>query len=98
PTRPTPFPYRTLFRSWYPRGGDRGNVNEIHLSSSSGGAGRSVTSSIDRHIARSIWMPDGKALLVGANDGTRVSLWIQPVDGSGADRKSTRLNSSHQIN
>ncbi len=26
-------------------------------------------------------MPDGKSLLVGANDGTRVSLWLQPVEG-----------------
>ena len=72
---------------WYPRGGDRGNVNEVHVTSSAGGAGRSLTSAIDRHIARSIWMPDGKALLVGANDGTRVSLWIQPIDGSGAARR-----------
>src|SRR4030095_8654105 len=30
----------------------------------------------------SIWMPDGKSLLIGANDGTRVSLWLQPVEGS----------------
>ena len=26
-------------------------------------------------------MPDGKALLVGGHDGTRVSLWLQPLDG-----------------
>jgi dipeptidyl aminopeptidase/acylaminoacyl peptidase len=74
-------PDGTQIAYWFPRAGDRANVNEIYLTSRAGGAGRSVTAGIDRHIARSIWMPDGKALLVGANDGTRVSLWIQPIDG-----------------
>lgn len=66
---------------WQPRDGDTGNVNEIHVAPSAGGAGRSITRALDRNIARSIWMPDGKSLLVGANDGTRVSLWLQPLDG-----------------
>jgi dipeptidyl aminopeptidase/acylaminoacyl peptidase len=67
---------------WYPRDGDRSNVNEIHLTASSGGAGRSLTRAIDRNLARSLWMPDGRALLVGGNDGSRVSLWVQPVEGA----------------
>ena len=46
-----------------------------------GGAGASVTSSIDRHMARALWMADGSSLLVGANDGTKVSLWVQPLSG-----------------
>jgi len=66
---------------WYPRGGDRANGNDIHLAPSTGGAGRILTRSIDRNLARSLWMPDGKSLLVGGNDGSRVSLWIQPLDG-----------------
>jgi len=66
---------------WQPRNGDSGSVNEIHIAPSTGGSGKSLTRAIDRHIARSIWMPDGKSLLVGANDGTRVSLWLQPVEG-----------------
>jgi dipeptidyl aminopeptidase/acylaminoacyl peptidase len=66
---------------WQPRDGDTGNLNEIHVAPSAGGAGKSITRAIDRNAARSIWMPDGKSLLVGANDGTRVSLWQQPLDG-----------------
>jgi len=27
-------------------------------------------------------MPDGKSILVGGNDGTRVSLWLQEPGGS----------------
>lgn len=66
---------------WQPRDGDSGNLNEIHVAPSTGGAGRSVTRAIDRNIARSIWLPDSKSLLIGANDGTRVSLWLQPLNG-----------------
>ncbi|HET7458637.1 MAG TPA: S9 family peptidase [Gemmatimonadaceae bacterium] len=72
---------------WYPRGGEQGSVTEIHVAPVAGGAGRSVTRGIDRNMARALWMPDGKTLLVGANDGTRVSLWLQPVDGAAAPRK-----------
>ena len=67
---------------WYPRDGDRSNVSEVHLVSAAGGAARSLTRQLDRNIARSIWMPDGRSLLVGANDGSRVSLWVQPIDGA----------------
>jgi dipeptidyl aminopeptidase/acylaminoacyl peptidase len=66
---------------WYPRDGDGSNVSEVHLAPASGAAGRSLTRALDRNIARAIWLPDGRSLLVGANDGSRVSLWIQPVDG-----------------
>ena len=69
---------------WYPRDGDRANGNEIHvasLDSTTARPGRSATSGIDRNLARALWMPDGKSLLVGGNDGSRVSLWIQPLDG-----------------
>jgi dipeptidyl aminopeptidase/acylaminoacyl peptidase len=67
---------------WQPRDLDAGNVSEIHVAPARGGAGRSLTRALDRNIARSIWMPGGTSLLVGANDGTRVSLWIQPLEGA----------------
>ena len=42
---------------------------------------RNLTQAIDRGIARALWMPDGKSLIVGGNDTERVSLWQQPLDG-----------------
>jgi dipeptidyl aminopeptidase/acylaminoacyl peptidase len=66
---------------WQPRDGDTGSVNEIYVAPTAGGPGRSLTRALDRNAARSIWMPDGKSLLVGANDATRVALWVQPVAG-----------------
>src|SRR2546430_12501655 len=41
-------------------------------------------SPLDRNLLRAIWMPDGKALLVGGHDGTRTALWLQPLDGAAA--------------
>jgi dipeptidyl aminopeptidase/acylaminoacyl peptidase len=67
---------------WFPRDGQSKNVNEIFVVPASGGEGKNVTRGIDRNMQRAIWTPDGKSLLVGANDGTTVGLWIQPLDGT----------------
>lgn len=79
---PTFSPDGASIAYWQPRDLDGGNVSEIHIAPARGGAGRSITRALDRNMARSIWMPDGRSLLVGANDGTRVALWIQPLDGA----------------
>jgi dipeptidyl aminopeptidase/acylaminoacyl peptidase len=70
---------------WYPLDGKAWNNNEIHVVPIAGngtGAGdRSETTAIDRNIERVLWTSDGKALLVGANDGTTVGLWLKPLEG-----------------
>jgi dipeptidyl aminopeptidase/acylaminoacyl peptidase len=66
---------------WYPRDGDPNNENEIFVTETSGGDGRDVTRSLDRDVARVIWMPDGNSMLVGGHDGTQTSLWLQPLNG-----------------
>jgi dipeptidyl aminopeptidase/acylaminoacyl peptidase len=66
---------------WYPRDGEPKNVNEIYVGAATGGDTASVTRQVDRNIQRAMWMPDGKSLLVSANDGTTTGLWIQPIDG-----------------
>jgi len=52
-----------------------------------GSTPRGLTQKIDRNMARALWFPDGRSLLVGANDSTHVSLWVQPLDGD-----STKLD------
>ena len=79
---------------WYPRDGDPNNVNEVAVVPAAGGEPRVVTRALDRCLYRSIWMPDGRALLVGGNDGTRVSLWLQPVDGKARRLDLGRANPS----
>ena len=71
---------------WYPRQGKTTNVNELWVAPTGGGEGQSLTLALDRDVARSIWMPDGKTLLLGGLDGDRTSLWLQPVKGGAARR------------
>jgi dipeptidyl aminopeptidase/acylaminoacyl peptidase len=71
---------------WYPRDGDTKNVNEIYVGPAAGGDSASVTGALDRNVQRAIWMPDGKEMLVSANDGTGTGLWIQPVEGANAGK------------
>jgi dipeptidyl aminopeptidase/acylaminoacyl peptidase len=67
---------------WASRDGGPRNVNDVHVVSLGDRESTNLTRAIDRNIARSIFLPDGKSLLVGANDGTTVSLWVQPLGGA----------------
>jgi dipeptidyl aminopeptidase/acylaminoacyl peptidase len=66
----------------YSREGDQNNELDVLVTSTAGGNGTDVTRTLDRDIVRAMWMPDGQSLLVGAHDGTRVALWVQPLKGS----------------
>jgi dipeptidyl aminopeptidase/acylaminoacyl peptidase len=68
---------------FYRRDGDFNNENEVFVASMRGGDGIVLTREIDRNPWRAIWMPDGQSLLIAANDGTQVSLWLQPLQGKG---------------
>ena len=80
-TQPVFSPDGRHIAHWYPRDGDTRNVNEIYVGPAAGGESASETRALDRNVQRAIWMPDGKSMLVSANDGTTTGLWIQPVDG-----------------
>ena len=67
---------------WFPRDGDYNNENEIFVTSSAGGDGTDLTRAVDRDVLRALWMPDGKSLFLSGHDGTRVVIWIQPLDGA----------------
>jgi dipeptidyl aminopeptidase/acylaminoacyl peptidase len=64
------------------RDGKRGNEETVYVAPVAGGVGRDVAFALDRGISGAGWMPDGKALLLSANDGTRVAYWVQPLDGA----------------
>ncbi|HZY80079.1 MAG TPA: S9 family peptidase [Cyclobacteriaceae bacterium] len=78
---PTFSPDGTKLTYWYLKDATRGNINDIWLTSASGGEGKNLTAPIDRDMYRAIWMPDSKNVLVGGHDDHRTSLWLQPVDG-----------------
>jgi dipeptidyl aminopeptidase/acylaminoacyl peptidase len=81
-TQPQFSPDGKRIAHWFPRDGDSKNVTEIYLGPVGGGETSSITRALDRNVQRAIWMPDGKSLLVSANDGTTTGLWIQPVDSA----------------
>ena len=70
---------RVLFSHY--RDGDWNNIVQVQVAPANGGPPTTVTEGIDRNIARALWMPDGRTVLVGANDDTRVSLWQQSIGG-----------------
>lgn len=55
--------------------------HSIFLVSPMGGAERNATFAIDRTFYGASWTPDGRNLVLSADDGTRTSIWIQPLDG-----------------
>ncbi len=65
----------------YPRNGDPTSGAEALVGPAPGGEGRSLSRGLDRNLLWLQWRSDGHALLVGGNDGTRVALWQQPLQG-----------------
>jgi dipeptidyl aminopeptidase/acylaminoacyl peptidase len=80
-TTPAFSPDGRFIAYWMNRDGDPASLNHVYLASATGGPGRDLTRELDRALYVSRWMPDGRTLLVGGNDGTRVSLWVQPLEG-----------------
>jgi dipeptidyl aminopeptidase/acylaminoacyl peptidase len=80
-TRATLSPDGSKVAFWRPRDGDFNNENEILVMPAAGEAATDVTRALDRDVVHVSWMPDGKSLLVGGTDQTRVSLWNQPLEG-----------------
>jgi len=80
---PTISPDGQKISYWYNTDGKPWNITEVRVASLSGQADRSLTASdIDRNMMRSLWTSDSKAVLVGANDGTTVGLWLKPLEGT----------------
>ena len=71
------------------RDGHAWNDGEVHLAPATGGEGHDITRTLDRNIVRALWMPGGKSLLVAGNDATTAAMWLQPTDGSAAQRLAT---------
>ena len=74
-------PDGTKIAYWYALRGDDMHENNVFVTAAQGGDGNDAQQGIDRDVNGFLWMPDSKALLVGAPDGTRTSLWMQPLGG-----------------
>ncbi|HEX9729693.1 MAG TPA: S9 family peptidase [Gemmatimonadales bacterium] len=56
--------------------------NEVWLAPAGGGPGRTLTRPLDHNMFLSLWMPDGRSLIVAGNHETTVGLWQYPLDGN----------------
>jgi dipeptidyl aminopeptidase/acylaminoacyl peptidase len=76
-------PDGTSLTYWFPRDGrgDAGYVNELYMAPLTGG-GKSLTRALDRNLFNGDFMPDGKTVLVAANDRTTTGVWLQTINGS----------------
>ncbi|MDQ2858788.1 MAG: hypothetical protein M3R53_09095 [Candidatus Eremiobacteraeota bacterium] len=75
-----PAPSGGQFAYWYPRDGDFLSENELHVVAH--GRDVALTRSLDRNVGGSLWLPDGKSLLICASDGARVRAWVVSLAGS----------------
>jgi len=64
----------------FPRDGDPASAVDVRVSSLAGGANERMAASLDRSFLWNAWTPDGK-LLVGANDLTKMGLWLAGANG-----------------
>lgn len=74
------------------REGDPRFVRETWIMPAAGGAARNLTRALDSSSSAQ-WAPDGKALFVVTEKGTRDVLWLQPLDGAARALETGRLGS-----
>jgi dipeptidyl aminopeptidase/acylaminoacyl peptidase len=65
----------------FPRKGEPSMLTDLYVAPAAGGNGRDVTTDLDLDINAAKWMPDGKSLLVEADEGTHRHLWLQTLGG-----------------
>jgi dipeptidyl aminopeptidase/acylaminoacyl peptidase len=64
------------------RDGEPSNLTDVYVAPASGGDGRDATASLDLDVGETRWMPDGKSLVLEADQGTLRYFWIQDLSGS----------------
>ncbi|MGN6788283.1 MAG: S9 family peptidase [Rhodanobacteraceae bacterium] len=62
------------------RNGDQNNGNAVYVGGR--GAPRDATVALARNFNAYAWLPDGRALLLQGELGTRSTLWAQPIEGA----------------
>lgn len=65
----------------FPRHGAPSMLEDLYVAPAAGGDGTDVTTDLDLDINAAKWMPDGKSLLLEADQGAHRHLWIQPLGG-----------------
>jgi len=81
-TDPTASPTTDVAAYGLPRGEEPFfNPTAVHTVGLAGTSNKDVTPELDRSVWSFGWLPDGLSILVSTPDGTRITLWVQPLDG-----------------
>jgi dipeptidyl aminopeptidase/acylaminoacyl peptidase len=83
---PTFAPTGTSIAMYWFRHGTFNSNAYLVVAPASGGAGFEPARALDHALDWFDWTPDGRALLVAAEDGPRTGLWLQPLGGAAARR------------
>jgi dipeptidyl aminopeptidase/acylaminoacyl peptidase len=79
---PVPSPDGSSVAYWRNRDARPWNYQDVWLVPFAGGAGRDISSALDKNVFATRWAPNGEWLLVGGNVGTRVGFWRLKPDGT----------------
>jgi len=80
-SQPVISPDGLMVSYFHPHDATRSSENRVWTVPFAGGKGSQLTGDIDRNLYRAIWMPDSKAMLVGAHSETTTALWLKPLNG-----------------
>lgn len=68
----------------YPHGPGPVSDMDLFTESAGGGIARDISADLDRNLLGDFdWLPDGRGLVVMADDHTRSTLYLQPLEGKG---------------
>ncbi|MBV8727409.1 MAG: S9 family peptidase, partial [Candidatus Eremiobacteraeota bacterium] len=65
-----------------PTNGDITAGSGVIVTRVGGGNGSDVRHNLDRNVDAKVWLPDASALLLLGIDGTRETIWLQPLNGT----------------
>jgi len=66
---------------WYKKNGNSEDINQVWVADRAGSNSECISSKLDRDLYRSVWLPDGKSLLVGGHNDNKTSIWKLDLDG-----------------
>ncbi|CAN5728363.1 S9 family peptidase [soil metagenome] len=66
---------------WHKKDGINESINELWITSISGGEGKPISTQLNRDLYLSAWMPDNKSLLAGGHNDNKTSMWSMGLDG-----------------
>lgn len=66
---------------WYRNQGLNESINELWITEAGGTEGKAISTTLNRDLYLSAWMPDNKTLLVGGHNDNKTSLWTMTTEG-----------------